>query len=549
MPSLGSAKFMSGWRGDAAAEVLPSGQGFFMGEVVDGETGAGQPGILAFSPRRHFLSIASTRSGKGQTLIIPNLLQYGGSAIVIDPKGENAWVTAPYRRAIGKAFILDPWDEVNRRYGDLAGQKEQVARFNPFSILDPASPHYADDVAYLADAVIVNQSRDAHFDDSARELVGGLMAYIAEMPALREKASFAVLRQLLTAPPEMLVKAAQQAMQELGPDSVAARKLGRFSTMTRETASIISTALTQTAFLDSSALAANMATSDFSFDDLVNGTATIYLVLPVDKLQTYGRWLRLMVSIAIRTVARNEKPLDKPVAFFLDEFGTIGALRAVSQAYGLMAGLNMALWVFVQDLVQLKRDYPEDWETFVGNSEAVTSFGVMDQFTLKYLSDMLGHTMIERISVATAEQRKAWLGDPNYTKMADQQFSVPLARPEDIRGMNAKRGIAYRRGDPVLFNQMAYNETDFFLVRARPDPRYPGSGAAQRAALARNEEKLVALKVPTVEAAKALIEREGYQAKRAMLSGKWEVRGPNGETQSFDGDRALLAWVRERARS
>ena len=44
------------------------------------------------------ISIAPTRSGKGVSLIIPNLLTYRGSVLVVDPKGENAWITAAYRR-------------------------------------------------------------------------------------------------------------------------------------------------------------------------------------------------------------------------------------------------------------------------------------------------------------------------------------------------------------------------------------------------------------------------------------------------------------------
>ena len=70
--------------------------------------------LIAIPPKRHCLSVAPTRSGKGVSLIIPNLLQYRGSSIVIDPKGENAWITAPARRAMGqKVFILDPWGAVN----------------------------------------------------------------------------------------------------------------------------------------------------------------------------------------------------------------------------------------------------------------------------------------------------------------------------------------------------------------------------------------------------------------------------------------------------
>ncbi len=477
------------------------------------------------------------------SLIIPNLLQYTGSTIVIDPKGENAWITAAYRRSIGqKVVILDPWGEVNRRYGQFADELETVARFNPFSILDPASPHYPDDVAYLADALIINQGKDPHWDDSARELVSGIIAYLIEMPELRPKASPSLLRQFLSEPPEFLQKVASTARDDLGAESVAARKLARFSTISREIESILSTALTQTAMLDSAALAANMAESDFSFDDLTTGKATIYLVLPVDKLQTYGRWLRLMVSIAIRTVARNDQPLDQPVAFILDEFGTIGALRAVSQAYGLMAGMQMVLWVFVQDFVQLRRDYPDDWETFIGNSEAVTFFGVMDQFTAKYLSEMLGTTTRERITVATAQLRER--GETNAMQVNDREFSVPLLRPEQIRGMHSGRGIAIRREYPMLFERIVYHEQNVFLLRARADPRFAGSKEAREKAKAAAHAANLAHLVPTPDAAKQQLEAKGYQAKRAMLSGKWDVRGPGGQGWNLANDGEFLNWAR-----
>src|SRR5208337_2586055 len=39
---------------------------------------------------------------------------------------------------------------------------------------------------------------------------------------------------------------------------------------------------------------------------------------------------------------------------------------------------------------QLKRDYPDDWGTFVSNSSTVSCFGIMDQFTANYISEMLG---------------------------------------------------------------------------------------------------------------------------------------------------------------
>jgi type IV secretion system protein VirD4 len=47
-----------------------------------------------------------------------------------------------------------------------------------------------------------------------------------------------------------------------------------------------------------------------------------------------------------------------------------------------MAGLGMIMWAFIQDLNQLKRDYPEHWETFIGNSQAVTCMLALENETV-----------------------------------------------------------------------------------------------------------------------------------------------------------------------
>lgn len=519
--------------------------------------------FFCFNTKRHYISVAPTRSGKGVSLIIPNLLQYAGSSIVIDPKGENAWITAQYRREeLGqKTFILDPWGEVNRRYGELCGgglPLETVARFNPLSILDPKDPNYADDLAYLADAIILSQSKgDPFFDESARELVAGMMAFAVEV--YEEEASLPMVRDMLSKPAHEVAAIAEEA-QGLGVESVARRKLGRFTTDSKTNASIIATALAQTAFLDSAALGESLKKSDFSFSDLVNGKATIYLVLPVDKLQTYGRWLRLMVSIGIRTVARNNEHLDQPILFLLDEFGTIGRLSAVAQAYGLMAGLQMCIWAFVQDLVQLKRDYPDEWETFISNSEAVTFFNVMDQFSCEYFSRMLGKRTVERISEATGELRKGtfWTaGDPDASLMSDQLFARDLLQPTEIRGLPHYAGVIIPRESPLIFGKFAYYSDDDFFVRARIDPHFPALiprwkklkddlfVQRQKDNIAQIKEQRAKL-IPDLKTAILKTEEKGYTVKSSgMLSKKYAVVTKSGRRDEFPNEAAFIEWVRE----
>jgi type IV secretion system protein VirD4 len=91
---------------------LLSGEGIFLG-LFGSDT---QEGGLNFDPlhyngERHLVTIAPTRTGKGISVQVPVLLDYGASLFMIDPKGENAAISARCRRdKMGhEVFILNPF--------------------------------------------------------------------------------------------------------------------------------------------------------------------------------------------------------------------------------------------------------------------------------------------------------------------------------------------------------------------------------------------------------------------------------------------------------
>jgi type IV secretion system protein VirD4 len=95
-----------------AAKDLPSSWEYRPGMLLLGHDGmSGKVGRrLGVYENRHIVTIAGSRSGKTKTLLIPNLRDYPGSAVVIDPKGELALATAQSRRDLGqKVYILNPF--------------------------------------------------------------------------------------------------------------------------------------------------------------------------------------------------------------------------------------------------------------------------------------------------------------------------------------------------------------------------------------------------------------------------------------------------------
>jgi type IV secretion system protein VirD4 len=430
----------------------------------------------------HAVTFGATRSGKGVQSIIPALLTYNGSMVVIDPKGENAWATAERRRQMGqRVVILDPWGEVNRRYGSKATPPvtEQTTRYNPLSAIDPRSEDFNDDVSAIADALIIaGEGGDSHWTDSARELISGLVA--ARIEVAPGKAHLGEVRQALTGDDDTLVKMVTGILAA-NPDSLAAGKLKRFAQADTgtEIKSIRSTAVTQTAILDSRRLVASMETGEppFNLEELATGRVTLYLVLPLDRLKTHGRWMRLVLTMAIRAIAKQDEPPQVPVMFLLDEMGTIGSLTMVEQAFGLMAGIGVRIWAFLQDLPQLQRDYPASWETFISNSSLIQALKVTDLTTSRYLSELIGTTTLERYSAESLHVREK---NPEFKGMADQVHGRALLLPQEIRTLSPNQVLSIMPGlgNFLLPREPYYGHGSPWAGLYRSPPRFAAANAA-----------------------------------------------------------------------
>ena len=421
------------------------------------------------------------------------------------------------------------------------------------SILDPESDDFVEDLAYLADALIITESSNQpYFDNTARELWAGLMAFVVENPAYSNHATLEAARMLLMQSNEALQGTIRAAI-DLGPETMAARKLAQFANFKETTSilSVISSARTQTNFLDSDKLNQSMETSDFSFEELCKGNVSIYLVLPPDKLQTYSRWLRLMVSIGIRAVARGRGSSSShglPALFVLDEFGTIGRLEAVAQAYGLMAGLGMIMWGFVQDFNQLQGDYPR-WETFIANSQAVTCFAVMDNFTADYISKSLGIQTIQepqtqtQTSTTTAPRGQgqglfsSGTSQTRGTTTSMHTLSRPLMHPDEIGRLPGDECIIMGHFPPIRSRRMVYHEDWWFLHRARSDPYHPITDAVRSRALER--------RIRDAGSVTGLLAQQGYEVK-PVRGGRYEMRRPGGAAKgvhTFGSANDLWKWA------
>lgn len=364
---------------------------------------------LHYSGARHLLTVAPTRSGKGVSAIIPNLLHHPGSVIVIDPKGENALITAKHRGAgdpaagipgLGqRVVLLDPWDVAASKLGMTQ------ARFNPIDWIKAGDPDAAENAFLLADALVVPEggADSAFWDEEAKALLPGLIMYVATASEEEGRRNLGRVREILTMPIDSLQTLLERMYTNPEPlvRSMAARTLSKEAKLV---SGVLATAQAHTHFLESPRIRESLSASDFGFDELKTKAVSVFLILPSDRLSTFNRWMRLLLQQAITVNARNIDVTPKaPILFMLDEMATLGRLPAIEQAYGLMAGFGMQLWGIVQDLSQLAKIYGEHgWQTFISNSGVIQYLGSRDRMTAEYFSKLCGVTTIEVRNISWA---------------------------------------------------------------------------------------------------------------------------------------------------
>lgn len=441
---FGSARFADN------ADLLPyyDKKGFYIGG-----------GIFAFPDKGHLFTSAGTRAGKGTNLIIPNLLGmtgYEGSWVVIDPKGENAAVTARYQREIGQnVVILNPWGLVSENVGESQS-------FNPLDILSVEDPDLVDDVQMIAEMIVPIEpnAKDRYFSDNARTIVTALLMHIMVNKDHEERHLGTLYRMCRLQGDDWIALLADMRMSTNllhSPllDIMAQEVLKLMQSGENSFGSIVSTVLQSTDFLKSPSLQKALK-SGYHPSELALGRSTVYVIIPADKLQSHGRWLRLVVTSTMRAVVR--KPKER-VCFLLDEFAALGYLPEIETALSTYAGFNVSVWPILQSLIQLKKYYGDNWETFVANAAVRHYFNVNDNFSADYVSKSIGAT-------TNVTKIGNW-----WTGVRREANARLLATSDEVRRHSQRNIFAFiGSAPPTMFKKMPYYEIEELDKRADKNP-------------------------------------------------------------------------------
>jgi type IV secretory pathway TraG/TraD family ATPase VirD4 len=377
---------------------------------------------VGYRDDRHVCLVSGSRGGKGTTSIVNNLILWPGSLCVVDPKGENATITAARRgrgsahcKGLGQAVkVLDPFK---------AAQVDDSlrARFNPLDVLDPNNEEAIDEAGQIADAVVVvHESNDPFWDQSARAMVKGLILHILTAPEYEGRRNLITLRKLITRGDWESVETLRAAGEKDIPpahgmlwtglannqafDGLIAGIGDSFTNMLlnspKQYESVLQVANRNTEFIDSPAMQRCLEASDFQLSDLKTRPEglSIYLSLPQRYMSTHYGWLRMMIALIVTEMekVRGKPATGHPVLMVLDEFAGLKRMEIIENAVAQIAGYGVKLFFVLQSLEQLKAVYKDNWETFLANSGLKMFFNLEDNFSRDYVSKLIGETEVIR---------------------------------------------------------------------------------------------------------------------------------------------------------
>lgn len=432
----------------AAHEQRPTTHTNVTGGVTFGKSS--QPGLdpdlpgapITSQPENHTLIIAQTGAGKGTRVIIPTLLRYSSSMLVIDPKGENAAVTARARKKLGQQIqILNPWGVMKDHYKTLGFE---TATFNPLDVLDRDDPNAVSIAQSLASTICpTTNPKEGFWQGSAADILAGVMLWLTDNPL--EQKTLARVREIVTLPPKDFRKIIAQMLACSAFHGAVRQAVGQASdTSAADTyGGIMYNLQRSTAFISDSQIKTSTSTSSLSMKNLSSGKLTVYVVIPFKLIKTHSTWLRLVITAGMQSlITSRENPSGKlnRCMFLIDEFGSIGHIANIASDLAQMRGYGMDFTLILQGLNQLKEHYGDARDSIIGTCRYKYFCDVADLESAKWLSDTLGKKTVQTVSTSTS-QGATQAGQTEGSSTSYGETGRALLTPDEIMHLGKNTAI------------------------------------------------------------------------------------------------------------
>ena len=425
------------------------GSGFILGKMTSPRR-SGR--YLSSRVYPHVLCVAPTGRGKTTGFVIPNLLTFRGSAVVLDVKGENFEATARHRAAEGDdVYRFAPTDWNDRR----------SHRYNPLlriaGLRDPNQQQM--ELQLLATLFLQTDN-----DRTSGLLKGGIDLFVAAgfLAFERKRPTLGEIYRI-TASGGDKRKEFMKRRDEV--QNTAAKLIFERMASTNNDTLTSYISLLMTSGLDqwsNPAIDAATSTSDFDFRTIRKKPFSVYLVVAPNMVRPMAALIRLFFSDLIASLQDREPGPDEPwpVMIMLDEFNRLGKMPIVVESIETLRSYRGHLAIVTQTIPALDEIYGENTRRALqGNAGIKLYLTPSDEKTVEELSGAVGMTTKRVVTRSRSIGRNPFEG----RSMSERTEETSLLPKDEARRMSLDDIVMVVDAQmPVRAKRIRYFDDPFF---------------------------------------------------------------------------------------
>jgi type IV secretion system protein VirD4 len=433
----------------------------------------------------NILLAAPTRSGKGVSSVIPTLLSYRGSVIVLDFKGENFFKTSGFRQSFGKVYRYAPVGETGHHFNalmEIRGGKDAYGDANVF----------ADVLTTPETGKAGGDANSEHFRETGMEFLTGLILHVLcsdypqkSIPGIRDFVS-----QVNPQDPSddtyiyKLMLEGKHCNEEVHRKVVSAAG-NQMKRADRERQSVLSTVTKALRVFEDTRVRENSMDSDFYLDEFEKSDVpvSLYLTIPNAHRSRLSPLIRLFIMILINRFSEGEtrhddRRLKIPLLFVLDEFDKLGKYSELQTGMGILAGYGIHFFLIIQSPNQLVDIYGKNHQFFAHCKNSIL-YAPGEIESGKINSEMIGKESVWISNTSTSGNRFS-VGLDNLN-ISGSERERNLINADEIMKLPPDQLVLLTQGKPpYIGKKCVYYEDPRFKDRLLKPAFTTRKGALQR---------------------------------------------------------------------
>lgn len=423
-----------------------------------------------------FISMgAGTRAGKGAGIVIPNLLDWWMSMLILDPKQECYNITSLYRQKVlgHKVYLFDPFSR--KTHG-----------FNALFYVDLNEPTGMTDLLGLAETIYQTgglEGAEKHFNSEAQKIFCAyaqlLWFLIRYMPddlktyEVRKCFSIGTVLELYNQlPAETIVNTRDEYLELCDNEHIrfmvidACNKIKAYFELGDDPKASVAGTFTGKLNLFTLPLFRDATDrNDFDLRDMRKEKMTVYLGIMATEVDIANNLLNLFFNFAIKVNMRENPDFVPDIKYdvlnLLDEFPAIGAMPYIKKASGFIAGYRLKLLTIYQNLSQLNEIYGiEGAKSLMANHPCKIIYAVNEKEDADKFSAQLGY---QTLKAKSQSKNNASKGGTSRGE-SESDSSRALVLPQELGTLDFDQQFILLKGEnPIKCNKAFYFNDHYFM--------------------------------------------------------------------------------------